>query len=182
MDKLDELVIKSKNGDKDAFIQLVLDIKSDLYKIAKTRLSNEEDIKDALQETMITAYKYIKNIKDTSKFKHWIIKILINNCNKIYKKKEHFKYIYEDINFTESEECKKLSLLNNNTDILINSINFYEMINCLDNDEKTIMVLYYGEQYPTKEISKLLHIKENTIKSKIYRAKEKIKKNYKGGF
>ena len=174
-------MIKSKNGDSNAFTQLMLEIKTDLYKIAKTRLSNEEDIKDALQETMITAFKYIKNVKEPSKFKHWIIKILINQCNKIYKKKKKYNYIYENIDFSETNEFKYLSLTNNNTDIVIDTINFFEMINCLDNDEQTILILYYNEKYSTKEISKLLHIKENTIKSKIFRAKEKIKTKYKGG-
>ena len=87
---MEELVLKAKSGNKDAFTQLILEIKSDLYKIAKTRLSNEEDIKDALQETMITAFKYMKTVKEPSKFKHWIIKILINQCNKIYKKKSNY--------------------------------------------------------------------------------------------
>lgn len=50
------------------------------------RTSNDEDVQDIIQETMIDAYKYIKKLKKPSKFKSWITKILINNCNKYYKK------------------------------------------------------------------------------------------------
>ena len=179
---MEELIIKSKNGDNEAFTELILMIKVDLYKLAKSRLSNEEDIKDAIQETIIVAFRNIKSIKDASKFKHWIIKILINNCNKIYKKRKKYSNLYENISFEENE-YKYPSLSTNNTDIINDTINFYEMINFLDKDERTIIILYYNERDTTKEISKLLHMKENTIKSKILRAKQKIKLNYtKGGF
>ena len=50
------------------------------------RLYCEDDINDAVQETIIKAYRYIKKIKQPQYFKTWIIKVLINNCNKIYKK------------------------------------------------------------------------------------------------
>ena len=180
---MEELILKSKNGDSKAFTELMLLIKTDLYKIAKSRLSNEEDIKDTIQETMIIAFKNIKRVRDPSKFKYWIIKILINNCNKIYKKRKKYSDIYENINF-EEDEYKYTSLSTNNTDIVNDTINFYDMIKFLDKDERTIIILYYNERYTTKEISKLLHMKENTVKSKILRAKQKIKSNYtkKGGF
>ena len=57
---MEELVVKAKKGDKEAFTQIVLILKEDLYKIAKTRITNEADIEDAIQETMIEAYKSIK--------------------------------------------------------------------------------------------------------------------------
>ena len=61
---MEELVVKAKKGDKEAFTQIVLILKEDLYKIAKTRITNEADIEDAIQETMIEAYKSIKKIKN----------------------------------------------------------------------------------------------------------------------
>ena len=83
---MEKLIKRAKEGDKEAFTQAILLIKNDLYKIAKVRTSNEDDIQDIIQETMMDAYKYIKKLKETSKFKSWIIKILINNCSKYYKK------------------------------------------------------------------------------------------------
>ena len=83
---MEELIQKAQKGDREAFTQIILSIRNDLYKIAKTRISNEEDINDAIQETMLEAYKSIKKLKDIKKLKSWVIKILINNCNKIYKK------------------------------------------------------------------------------------------------
>ena len=81
---MEELIEEAKKGNKDAFTNLVIDIENDLYKIAKTRISNESDIDDAVQETMIEAYKNIRKLRETQKFKKWIITILVNKCNKIY--------------------------------------------------------------------------------------------------
>ena len=58
---MDELVKRAQQGDKEAFTELILLLKADLYKIAKTRIKNDEDIYDAIQETMIIAFKSIKS-------------------------------------------------------------------------------------------------------------------------
>ena len=58
--KLEELIVRAQDGDEEAFTELILNISDDLYKIAKTRIKNEEDISDAIQETMIETYKSIK--------------------------------------------------------------------------------------------------------------------------
>ena len=54
---MDELVKRAQQGNKEAFTELILLLKADLYKIAKTRIKNDEDIYDAIQETMIIAFK-----------------------------------------------------------------------------------------------------------------------------
>ena len=83
---MDELILMAQAGDEEAFTNMILYIKDDLYKIAKTRIANETDIEDAIQETMIETYKSIKKLNDPNKFKKWVIKILINKCNRIYRK------------------------------------------------------------------------------------------------
>lgn len=60
---MDELVKRAQQGNKEAFTELILLLKADLYKIAKTRIKNDEDIYDAIQETMIIAFKSIKKLK-----------------------------------------------------------------------------------------------------------------------
>ena len=65
---MDELVKRAQQGDKEAFTELILLLKADLYKIAKTRIKNDEDIYDAIQETMIIAFKSIKKLKKIESF------------------------------------------------------------------------------------------------------------------
>lgn len=59
---MEELILSTQNVNEEAFTKLILSINDDLYKIAKTRISNEDDIADAVQETMIETYKSIKNL------------------------------------------------------------------------------------------------------------------------
>lgn len=173
---MEELIIKSKNGDSEAFTLLIQNIQNDLYRIAKTRLNNESDIGDAIQDTMINAFKHIKNLKDNSIFKSWIIKILINECNKFYKKKRNNKNITDKI---ENE------LIYNNSDYSIQNTNskidFELLIEELNYDERLVVTLYYNNNFSYNEISKILNINIGTVKSKLSRAKEKVKKYYKGG-
>lgn len=175
---MEEIILKAKKGDKEAFTQAILQIKTSLYKIAKTKTTNEEDIQDIMQETMISAYKNIHKLKEPSKFKYWIIKILINNCNKYYKKRAKDSTIYENYDIEFYKENIKYS---KDQQMIENTLDFYEMIKYLKYEERIVIVLYYSEKYTTKEIGKILGINENTIKTRLSRAKEKIKNTYKGG-
>ena len=168
---MEELVERAKNNDSDAFTHLILNIERDLYCIAKSKIDNENDIDDVIQETMIIAFLNIKKLKNSSFFKTWIIRILINNCNKFYKRKKHKS-------FDEEEEIKKIS----SVEMDLSNIEFKDFISFLSEDERTILTLFYYLGYTTKEISKILNKREGTICSKISRAKTKIKEKYKGEF
>ena len=91
---MDELILKAKNGDKTSFTELMLQIKEELYKVAKIRLRNDDDVFDAIQETMLVSYKSLKKLKNNQYFKTWVIKILINECNKIYNYKNKKKIMF----------------------------------------------------------------------------------------
>lgn len=83
---MEEIIEKVKKGDNQAFTVLITNMQSELYKIAKLRLKSDDDINEAVQETIIKAYSSIKKLKNNQYFKTWIIKILINECNSIYQK------------------------------------------------------------------------------------------------
>lgn len=168
---MEELVEKVKKEDKQAFTNLILSIQRDLYCIAKSKIGNENDIDDIIQETMIIAFLNIKKLKNNKFFKTWIIKILINNCNKFYKRKK-LKSI------EQNDEVRKIR----SKEIDMSNIEFEDLISFLKEDEKIILTLYYYLGYTTKEISQILNKREGTICSKISRAKMKIKEKYKGEF
>ncbi len=171
---MEELIKEAQKGNKEAFTLIILNLKNDLYKIAKTRITNEADIQDAVQETMIETYKSIKKLKNPEKFKMWTIRILINKCNKIYRKK-HIK----DISIDEYNMEK--FLITNSYKEIEDDLNFYNLIKDLKYEERIVIILYYMEKYTTKEISKILHMKENTVKSHLFRARKSIKYQYEGG-
>lgn len=167
---MEKLVKAAMNGDKEAFAQIIESLKIDLYKIAKVRLKDEEDILDAIQDTIVSSYKSIKKLTNPEKFKKWVIKILINKCNDIYlQRKEMF------IPFDEVSE----NLIQSENDY--NNLEMEDVLKYLTEEEKMIITLYYLEDYKSKEISWILDMNENTVKTKISRAKSKLKQKLEGG-
>lgn len=154
---------------KEIFIEEILKYKQLLYRIALTRLANEEDINEAIQETIISAYNNLYQLKDKSKLKSWIVKILINKINYIYNKTNHKIISFEETQKYVSNEEKYDSNL---------KIDMERALNKLKYKERLIIMFRYYEMYSIKEIADLLKMNENTVKTKIRRSIEKIKKYY----
>ena len=168
---MEELIEQAKNGDNDAFNNLIMLYKRELYLIAKSKLNNDDDIADCIQETILKSYKNIKQLKNSKVFKSWLIKILINECNRLYNKKEENIVSIEENNFEDI-----ISQTN------INDLKFENIISGLSDEEKLILTLFYVSGYTTKEIGKILKKNDNTIRTKMLRAKDKLRKRIEGGF
>ena len=166
---MEELVEKAKNKNEKAFDELILSIEKEMYLIAKVRLKDEDDISDAIQETILSCYRNLKKLRNNSFFKTWIIKILINKCNEIYRKKNKHEISFEE------NEVENYIKVEDETDI-----GFEMLIKDLDAEEQLILTLYYYSKYTTKEICKMLKKNENTIKSKIIRARNKLRNQLEG--
>ena len=83
-----DLVKRAKSGDEEAFIRL-MELQSDcMYKMAKTILKNEEDVADAMAETVLTCWEKLTTLKKNRYVKTWIIRILLNKCYDLLRKKE----------------------------------------------------------------------------------------------
>lgn len=170
---LEKLVRKAQKGDKDAFSELIVFYKDDLYKIARAKFGKQEDdICDAVQETILAAYSSIGKLKKASSFKSWIIKILVNKCNDIYRRKS----LYENISF-ESNECENYLEAPPISD---STLEIDSLMSVLTYEERMILLLYYQYGYNSNEISKILDIKPNTVRSKLSRARTKIANKNKG--
>ena len=81
------LIRKAKKGDKDAFCRLMDENVQSMYKIAAAYLKNDEDVADAIQDTILSCYENLKSLKQNRYFKTWMIRILINKCKDMIQKK-----------------------------------------------------------------------------------------------
>jgi len=162
---VEELIIKAKAGDKEAFITAIDQCKSQLYKISKTILKTEDDIGDAIQETIMAAYKNLNILKSPEYFTTWTVRKLINKCNDIIKNNSKVIPLQEHIEIPYMEEKFLTVELN-------------ESIDALGENYKLVLCLYYFMGYNTREIGELLNEKEGTIKSKLSRARTKLKGIY----
>lgn len=151
----------AKKGDKNAFINLIENNKASMYRIAVSILNNPQDIEDAFQNTIIKAYEGIIYLKKNEYFKTWLIRILINECNGILRTNKKIIPMEEIQDTREAaDEFSKLELTS--------------AIAALPEDLKLVTTLFYFEDIPQKDISKLLNIPEGTVRSKLSRARNKL--------
>ena len=162
---MEDLVEKSIHGNKNAYTELM-------------RLDNIEDVNDAINETILKSYKNLKKLKNVAYFKTWITKILINECNNIYRINKKHKEILEKV--TVIEEKHFFESYENNISKLEDKLNFEMVIDNLNYDEKIIIILYYNNRHTVSDIADILNMNVNTVKSKLLRAKEKIKQKMEG--
>lgn len=155
------LIKRAQKGDTDAFVTLIERNKKSLYKIAKSYLKNEEDIADVIQDTILSAYEHIKELRKTAYFRTWITRILINHCNDLRKQQKRFIPGALDENHIASEAADNRA--------------FCELLEELSEETRPIFLLYYGAGFRVKEIARILDINENTVKSKLQRGREKLK-------
>lgn len=167
---MEELIKRAKSGDKDAFTKAVQSVKEELNNIVKTKVRNEDDIEDIVQNTIEKGFLKLKQLRNNKYFKTWIIRILINECNKFYELKNKEEKLVEkcikDIRDTTIYEME------------IGRIEFEDRIKDLDKLDKEIMNLYFEEKYTINEIAEILKMNSNTVKSRINRGKKKIKSKY----
>lgn len=159
------IIKKAQNGDISSFEALIEMQKVQMYKTAKAILKNEDDVCDAIQETLISAYKNIANLKNENYFKTWIIRITINKCydliqkNNLNSEKNEKTIFYEESESQGSIETK---------------MDLESAIKQIDDDLRVVTVLYYYDDIPVKEISKMLNIPPGTVKSKLSRARDDL--------
>lgn len=166
------LIEQSRNGNIDAFEELIKDYKKSAYNIALRVLRNVEDAEDVSQEALIKVFKSIQNFNMQSTFKVWMYRIVVNACLDFKRKKTIEAYSIDDsINVVGSNNNNPDAMIDNN----FNSKMVNNAINRLEDDFKTIIILRDIQGFSYKEISEILSCNIGTVKSRISRARKNLK-------
>lgn len=160
-----ELVIKSKNGDISAFMKLLREKEEIIYKISFTYTKNKYDAEDCISEAAIKAFDKIKQLRNPEKFYSWYISVLINVCRRSIREKVKASS-EEELNFVRDE----FSYRSVDDKIIIEGL-----LSKLKKDERDILALRYLKDYSIKEISNIMDMPLSTIKTKIYRSLNVLK-------
>lgn len=162
----EELVKMSVKGDCDAFGILIKRNKEYLYKTAFLYVKDQDKALDILQETIYIAFKNIKKLREYKYFKTWITRILINLAIKSLKKDSKVIQI-ESVN----------DVIDENIGIGIDEkVDLYNAVNELKEDFKDVVIMKYYNELSISQISDILGIPENTVKTKLSRARQMLKK------
>ena len=134
-------------------------------------VKNQEDALDVVQEVAYQSFKKIHTLKEPEYFKTWLMRITINCAINVVKKSSKvIPLIAEFEKFIDS----------NDEDIPLN-ITLRDLIETLRDDEKSVVLLRFYHSFTFKEISETLGIPLSTAKSVLYRALNKLRKEFKEG-
>lgn len=179
----EQLVLKVLNGERDAFDILVKKYQGLIYNYVFKMTLNKEDSEDITQEVFIKAYKNLYRLENKEKFYSWLFKIAVNTMNTFFKAKKYYNHI-EDTS-TLKIQCDAKDTPENILHRKEENIELLKKLSVLNEDEKNARILKYVQGFSYKEVGEILSIKEETIKTKLYRAKRKLhdlnKKNTKKG-
>lgn len=163
----DEILIqKAKMKNPDAFTELMKSQMQSMYRTAKAILMNDEDVADAIQNTLLICWEKLGDLRMNRYFKTWMTKILVNNCYGIIR--SNSRVIYTDkLPERVSEES-------------VSNIEWQEALSSIDEKYRIVLILFYSEGFRTKEIAKVLGITESTVRTRLSRGREQLSKYYKG--
>lgn len=170
-----ELVRKLKMGDMRSFEKLLDLYGNRLIKTCYLILNDKQESEDVVQETFIRVFKSIHSFNLQSSLYTWIYSIALNICRDVLKRKK-CDYSYEEYTLTEGESAEELVLDRIDREILKERLFKLPVI------YREVLILYYFEELSIKEISLMLNEKEGTVKSKLSRGRNLLKRAFmKGG-
>lgn len=163
-------VRRAQAGDAGAFAELYSLVYKDLYRIALLNLNNQHDASDVVSDTVLEAYTTISKLRDEKAFKAWIIKILtvkIKNKRKEYKEINNFREDVDDLSDAEEAAVSK--------EIDFGSIEVMDGFKQLSEEERMVLSLSVVSGYKSEEIARMFGTNANTVRSKVARAKARLK-------
>ncbi|WP_299892314.1 RNA polymerase sigma factor [uncultured Lacinutrix sp.] len=166
-------ITKVLEGDTQAFSVLVDRYKDLIYTLAIRMTKNKEEAEEVSQDTFIKVYKNLSKFKGDSKFSTWIYKVAYNTCldNLKKQKREHNTVTINE--FTE-HEVKTLDNALSKMETKERQIAIQNCIQKLPSDDAFILTLYYFEEQSLEEIAKVVNLKPNNVKVKLFRSRKKL--------
>ena len=148
------------NLDRDSFVQAIDAHSGAMYRVAYTVLGKSEDCRDALQETALKAWEKRHALRDESRFKSWIIRILVNECRNIQRSRR--REVLVDQLPEQAAPARDTTLL--------------WLVRGLPEKFRLPLMLQYSEGMTYREIARALGLTEAAVRGRIHRAKEQLRK------
>lgn len=167
-----KLIKESIKGNKESFGILIKNNKEYLYKMAFLYVKDEQDALEVIHETVYRAFLNIEKLKKAKFFNTWITRILINVSIDFLKKKGKNEMLDESTPIIK-EKCEISTE---------EKLDLYNVIDLLNDNYKTVIIMMYFNDMKIKDISKVMEIPENTVKTYLRRAKQALGEVLKEGY
>ena len=174
MKTIKELVLSAKNGNKKAFDKLYKLTSNDVWFTCLSLLKDEENAKDIMQETYITAFLKLDTLKDEEKFCGWLTAIATNKSKN--KLKGKVEYQIDDEVLIAKTETDELML----PEEYINKAEKRKVLlqiieDTLSFNQYQVVLMFYFNELSIAEIAQALEISEGTVKSRLNSSRAKMK-------
>ncbi|MBD3289320.1 sigma-70 family RNA polymerase sigma factor [candidate division KSB1 bacterium] len=179
------LIRKALAGDQRAFTEILNRYRASIYNLIYKMVHNKEETEDLVQEAFIKAFSSLSTFNEEYAFSTWLYKIAINNSIDHFRKKKLKTYSMDtpieskdgpiQREFSDSSYLPDDPLLNKEKNKLIE-----EAIAKLPEKYRVSIILRHREEKSYEEIAQILDIPLGTVKARIFRAREMLKKQLKG--
>ncbi len=177
-----DLVDRARMGDVEAFEQLIESCQKKVFNIAYKMIGNYDDANELAQEVFLKAFRSIKKFKGDSLFSTWIYKVTANVClDEIRRRKKRIVLsLDEDIELNDGEVKRQIPDSSPTPDLEAETNEIKDAVNKsiqeLPDDYKSVIILRDIQGFSYDEISTIVNCPEGTVKSRINRARQALKK------
>jgi len=174
------LVEKSAKGDIDAFETLIQSHQKKVYNIALRMTKNPEDAQELSQDTFVRAFIAIKKFRGDSSFATWLYRITMNVCTDFLRKRNKAVVVSIEQSVYENQQTMQLADNEPGPDEISEKNQLKKLVreamDLLPPEHRQVLILRDLLDMTYKDIAHTLNINEGTIKSRINRARESLKK------
>ena len=178
--QLTQLVEKAREGNRLAFDQLIDRYQRDIYRMIYYRIQRQMDAEDLTQDVFVRAYRSIPRLREPQRFRSWLYTIAVNRVND-YLRKKRVRSIFKssdegyEIHPEADEHREKPEALEQ-----VLKEDFWRQVNRiakkLSRMEREVFMLRFMDDLNIAEIAQILKKSESTVKTHLYRALAKFKK------
>lgn len=168
-----EYIHRVLNGDTAAFRYLVEQYRDMVFTLALKIVGTKEEAEDVAQEVFVKCYKSLNSYNHKSQFATWLYRITYNHSIDTLKKNRKNKAVVALKDHLHNHFRDSASLGDDMDNRMLQSL-LKEAIAQLPAEDRAIIVLYYYDDQPLREIANVLGIKENHAKIKLHRIRSKL--------
>ena len=165
-----DLVVRSMDGDREAFTELGRLWIDRLYAAARLILVDQHRAEDATQEALLAAWRDLKGLRDPDRFDPWLRRILVNACYREARKDKSWRQAQarvEPFGRTEPDHADRTA----DRDVVD------QALRDLDPEQRALIVLHFYLRLPVAETARTLGIPAGTVKSRLNRATTRMRAN-----
>ncbi len=177
-----ELIQRVLAGDDDAFSVLVRKYQKQVHALAWRKIGDFHIAEEITQDTFLKAYKRLATLKEPQRFVGWLYVIAANRCSSWVRKKRLWTQSLEHLDRADEEQLEKeayseyIAEENERISGQAQRDVVKKLLAKLRESERTVMTLHYFGEMSCTEIGAFLGVSANTVKSRLRRAQQRLKK------